>query len=347
MFRRSALIAARRSASLRKQNQSFSSTVGDATFVGPSAPAPPPIQLVSRRALQKYKQQTKPNAKTKFKSTVDEEKPWPRNFVYAAYAATSIFIPYSTAWFLSTNKTLRSLIFSENDSSFLLNCMRRHFGVHDWESISEPESVQQPLHIPHKFVDEPTARIRAQQAGIDRRNQENVTVRLYHSVRAPGSALTASDSNGARVVPLPARTLARHEDIVQAVADVSIQPPVAIDFPLEQDATDDDAVLFHESDTVDGPNHSQQSATTVPSMSVYSLWHYHPPAASTSSDLAVGRMSETALERSRLDHEIQLLRGELSRAASSSRSVDDLCEELSKLQSAKRRLQRKEWIPWL
>jgi hypothetical protein len=324
---------------LREQRRLSTTPIGGAD---PSTKSLPLI-LVPRRAFLRYKEQMKPFIKPVDKnSTEADEHPWPRKVVYAAYAAAAIFIPYTAAWFLSTNARMRSMLFTD-DQSALMNRMRHHFGVEDWESISEPEILNVDK-IPHKFVDEPTARIRKQQAWIDKLNQGMVTVRLYP--QAVNNNVMTDDSSSGHVMQLEARTPARHEEIVKALNFDDIKPPVAIDFPgdesAEQDANISNDLLFD--DTI------LDDATTkeaiFPSMSIYSLWHYQAPVAIANNNTQSATMSETALEVSRLNHEISSLQNELHQAASSQRPIDDIREELRQLQSAKRRLQWKEWIPW-
>lgn len=339
-------VVIRRRYFLLVQRLSSTASVGEAT----AGSRPLPLLLVPRRALLLYKEQMKPSMKHGEKSKPStEEQPWPRKLVYAAYAAVAIFLPYSTAWFLSTNARIRSIIFKD-DQFALLDRMRQHFGVEDWESISEPEAVLNVAKIPHKFADEPAARIRQQQAWIDELNQSVVTVRLFPQA-LDGNAINAITGDPPitfRVARLRAGTLARHEDLAEALKQEDIRPPVAVDFPDDVESNEEMSnsidVVLNES----ALRYSTKRETTLPSLSIYSLWHYQAPVATVQTNVKANmtKMSDTDMELSRLDHEISVMQNELDHAASSHRPIDDIRDELRQLQSAKRRLQWKLLIPW-
>jgi hypothetical protein len=234
--------------------------------------------------------------------------------------------------------------------------MRNHFGIPDSESIAEPEAVQLLLShrsIPHRFMDEPTQRIRQQQLNIDERHQQNVKVQLT-------SGIATSMENVHSNVTLPAKTLARWDELVKVVPPsnhISIQPPIALDFNDDDDDDDDDISTNLHSDRNDDISSSLTSSaslprlddttTTVPSMSIYSLWHYHPPPKSVNDHVTnmnpVQQMSPVDIELSRIQYEMNLLQQELQQPH---RSIDDIQEEMAQLKSLKRQLRWKKWLSW-
>jgi hypothetical protein len=321
-----------------------------------TAPTQPPITLMSRRLLLQYEKEMRHAAKGKApkKKAVKDDTPWPRNVVYGAYAVMAIFIPYTAAWFLSTNERLRSLVLPDDDNDSLrplVEYMRHHFGVPDWQCLSEPETLV--VHtIPHKFVDEPTARIRQQQAWIQRFEQGTVQVKITcRDQEEDTNALfpsTNEDSfHASHVLELPAKTLARPEEIAKVVpATVSLRPPLALDF-LDSDY-DEEAVKNESLSLQSVTEESPDRTPFVPNLSIYSLWHFQAPTLAATSEPSSSKdlknMSPLAIELSRLNYEIDRLQAELQQASSSHRSIDDIQAELASLKSAKRRLQwRKLW----
>ena len=316
-----------------------------------------PTRLISRRLLLQYQQHVKSKAASKSgpntkQNAAKDETPWPRNIVYGAYVVMSICIPYSIAWFLSSNEPLRSAIFPNSkyyESSYIIKWMRNHFGMPDYECIAEPEAVQLLLSnrpVPHRFIDEPTKRIRQQQLYIDRQHEQNVKFRLITGTATNMEAVTELD--------LPAKTLARYDELVKVIPNnISIQPPIALDFYDNDDDDDEDINIDLSSENDDTPSEcSDDLITTVPPMSIYSLWHYHPPKLDVDNTMHVNpvlQMSPIDMELSRIQYEMDLLQQELQHQSLSSqqqRPIDDIQEEIVKLKSLRRQLQWKKWLPW-
>jgi hypothetical protein len=316
-----------------------------------------PVAIVSRRAYNMQQQKLKdlatsgggsggsaskpkgPSTSSQAKST--DELPWPRNFVIAGYTFTAIAVPYTLAWLFSTNATLRGWIIGEHVESTgdkevwnsntpvavaastkmqILNRLRQHFGVVDWESLSEPEAVDityPPLSgskerittiLPHRFVDEPTVRIRRQQANIATRHCDEILVR-FHS---PTSTSYSNAEDKEYLVSLKATTPARHETIARAAAAAATKtnderplgPLVAVDFPIVRDkdssgssinehtdATEDLTISLQESVPWQESSHNtipvvQETTLHTPrpsSISIYSPWHHHVSTATASA----------------------------------------------------------------
>jgi hypothetical protein len=273
--------------------------------------------------------------------------------------------------------------------------MRYHFGVLDWEAISEPEIVaihQQRQRqyttttknqmiipntttttttttiIPYKFVQEPTQRIRQQQAWIEHYNQGTVRVQLTYPSSSSSSTYDDDVNNNlgtttttSHILELPAQTLARYNDIAKVVvpaADLDIiRPPLALDCiddeTLPTTTTTIATTTKDETLPVSVPYTTTTATTTsLPShlLSIYSLWHYQPPpppaTATADTTNTTTTMSAMEWELSRLQYEIQLLQHELQPGTTSPRPIDDIVQELAILQSSQRRLQWQRFCSW-
>ena len=342
--------------------------------------------LVSRRAFLEVQNQPQqqhaaaltaaaaaPTSKSK-----SDETPWPRNVVYAFYAACSILIPFSVAWFLASNETWRTRLLgnSEDDKSSstvvvqrtILQAMRNLFGEVDEQALSEPERVAllvlqqqqqsssagsttyQPL--PHKFVDEPTVAVRRRQAQIEHQHQRDqmTVVRLYYVPSSDKYDNTTSSnddeaSSSTVQVSLPAATRANPDAVRRALQQHAPHIPQLAEEPAPL------ALDFPVSEPENNDNETLDVETTAPTttttttssslMSIYSLWHHH---SSPLSNTAARTMSDLELHLSRLNHEIATLQQELQTSSSSSRAIDDIQTELRQKQSERRRWRRKQWL---
>jgi hypothetical protein len=387
--------------------------------------------VISRRAVQEQQQKLARELKNKASLSKQakpprpavEDLPWPRNIVRAAYAFAALAVPYTLAWLVSTNATLRQWIIPArilNEAAAtaapsppsppetkksatstaivstwsvrLVNALRHHFGVTDWDSLSEPEAVDiqygcssiliannnpHPAHtsLPHRFVDEPTAHIRRQQAWLlqDWLCDDNMIAVRFHAPlwRPDTDDDVAHENNGETSssvqCTLPATTLARH-DILKAAVKSSLQghpsqqlpsfmnlPLVAIDFPetkKDEEAVvvvmDDGSTSIHSESQISGTGHGASM-----SLSIYSPWHYHTPPlpSSSSSAAATARKAhqssraqvEAECHVARLDHEIAQLHAELKSGATY-KPIDDLQEELRRKQKERFQWQCKKWM---
>jgi len=330
--------------------------------------------LVSRRALLQQQQQQHSHTPTTIKASrpsvnpkaADDEKPWPRSVVLAFYAACGLVVPYSAAWFLSSHDELRQwLLPLEHDDKCnnnnpkllhaLLERMRQHFGEIDWERISEPELVynnNNNNNIPYKFFDEPTQAVRTQQAALEA--QSTVQVRLHDCHNNNNNNETTQQQQ--QIVELAASTLARQDEVREALRkqNVTIDWPVGLDFPTTTTTTttaepetvsaaeQEDATKAAPSDN-DHPNDNR----LLSELAIYSLWHHHhhhPQQQQQQSSNNSYNMSRTALELSRLDHELNILKQELQGSSSSGRPIDDIQHDLQQKRAERRRLLVKKWL---
>jgi hypothetical protein len=365
--------------------------------------------VISRRAVQEQKQKLardllNKSSLSKPKSLPPiEDLPWPRNIVRAAYVFAAIAVPYTLAWLVSTNATLRSLviparILNEATQSTAATCttatttassdrtlvfwsvrlvqaLRRHFGVTDWESLSEPEAVDlqysgattstSTTSLPHRFVDEPTAHIRRQQAWLQDWLDTSMIAVRFHAPTAWSNVDNDNESNTMQCT-LPATTLARHDVLQRAVVQSTMDSPssrppflqlplVAIDFP--EPTPKDETEVLHGTSTIDSEfqtneinDGSQTGSSTSMSLSIYSPWHYHAPPPSpqpSSSSSTSAHKSRAQVEAewhvARLDHEIAQLHAELQSGATY-KSIDDLHDQLRRKQKERFQWQCKKWM---
>ena len=306
------------------------------------------LLLVSRRAWWQQQQHTTPPPvvrPTSFQQskTKPDELPWPRTAVYAFYAACSILVPYTVAWFLASHESWRTrlLLNDEPDNAvgsrrtMLLEWMRHEFGHVDERAMSEPERgalLRQQQVVPYKFVDECTAAVRHRQAQIAQQQNTPVVVRLFLNNNNENNNNEDSIS-----VTLPAATRANPEAVRRALQTHAPHVPetatVALDFPVSSEPEGEEEK--------DAPVTSSREASTATAMSIYSLWHHH---TTTTGNNATTRpiMSDREMHLSRLNHEIEALQQELQ-SMSSSRAIDDIQTDLRQKQSERRRLRRKQW----
>ena len=333
----------------------------DANVTGLSAMnTPQSIRWVSRRLFLQYqlhvksKSSSKLNPSSKINTSTKDETPWPRNVVYGTYVVMSICIPYSIAWFLSSNEPIRNMIFSSftkeyYESSFIIEWMRHHFGIPDDGCISEPEMVQLFLShqsIPYRFVDEPTKRIRHEQLYINQQQERNMKFRIISGTATPNESI--------HIVDLPAKTVARYDDLVKVVVP-TIQPPIALDFDDCDDDDHEQEIIPKSSSTLDDNTLLNDTTITIPSMSIYSLWHYHQSPKELleqqHSSNTTGRqkqLSPIQMELSHIQYELDKLHQELKQSSSSiqQRPIDDIQEEIVQLKTLKRQLQWRNWLSW-
>jgi hypothetical protein len=368
--------------------------------------------VISRRAVEEQKQKLARDLKNNQASlskpaqpaVVVEDLPWPRNIVRAAYVLAAIAVPYTLAWLVSTNATLRNLIIPArilNEASpleesspattalsawsvRLVHALRRHFGVTDWESLSEPEAVDLQYgcsgdmnpaasnatsFLPHRFVDEPTARLRRQQAWLqDWLDTGMIAVRFHAPLWRPDNDVDNNHASSSVQCTLPATTLARHDVLratVQSTLSQTRLPPflqlplVAIDFP-ETTTKKEEAVVMEGTASIDSESQmdkinddSQTGASASTSLSIYSPWHYHVPplpassSSSSSAHNAAQTKSRAQVEAewhvARLDHEIAQLQAELQSGATF-KPIDNLQEELKRKQKERFQWQCKKWM---
>jgi hypothetical protein len=295
--------------------------------------------VVSRRlwlAHLRNNSSTKERADPSSKSTPDD-KPWPISIVRASYVAAATLIPYFTTWFVVSNRTLRDKlnIGSENEktSPWFQQRIRHHFGQADPDSSSYVDLLDGSSPLDHRFTQEESALERATDAHIQKLKEQDVLVRICHV--DDGSTTSKEERT------LPGSTLA-NEQALRSVLP-SDDPGVSfLQFPnpppsnLEVGETSNSSVedlLLPNTDPL------------LQAVHTYSPWQYQNP------DLVPGRQSNSEpayskdeLEKSRLEYEIDRLETELKKG--STRSIDDIVQELETHRAELRNVTWKRWNPW-
>mmetsp|Transcript_10697 Transcript_10697/g.16387 ORF Transcript_10697/g.16387 Transcript_10697/m.16387 type:complete len:301 (-) Transcript_10697:183-1085(-) len=269
--------------------------------------------VVSRGAWKSYQMKYPSTPAQKKAPPKNDEKPWPRNMVLFGYAATSIFVPYSIAWYLSMNKEARQIISSTIPG--FDEALRSHFGVEEQISYQDAKIGARPNL---KFVDEEEFAVRTQQEEVDRLAEEEVSMEV-HIYRDGASTSTSTK--------LPGTTMSKSAYLSQSFGST-----IALDF---DDLTPKDA-----SDSFDMMNSISSEGYAEPSRNaIYSSWYYqshNEPAENRKFQI----VSAQEIEMSRLEYTIDLLEKELQ-DINSTRDLDDVRQELMEAKSELRSLRWK------
>mmetsp|Transcript_2091 Transcript_2091/g.3312 ORF Transcript_2091/g.3312 Transcript_2091/m.3312 type:complete len:305 (+) Transcript_2091:186-1100(+) len=298
------MLRARRPLALLVQRRCFSATVESATSTAPPS-------IVSRRAWQSYRKKNPSTAAPKEAKPKEEEKPWPRNMVLAAYAAASVFIPYSIAWFLSMHVEVRQAI----GSPALDEMLRSHFGEDEHTSYQDLKNGVLPRK---KLGDEDFFEARKQQKSIESLSGEEVPVEIH--VYQDGGMVTTT-------AMLPGTKLATPDNLLSD-GNVGV---VAVDF--EDLPSDVETTLF------DGLESESGFTTESLTQQTYSSWYYQPPS-DPQERRKVQQASKQDIEVTRLEYTIQLLEREIV-DVNSTRDIDDMKQELTNCRSELRNLRWK------
>jgi hypothetical protein len=147
--------------------------------------------------------------------------------------------------------------------------------------------------------------------------------------------------------------LARYESLLKVVPNnVPIQRPISLDFDdgdddEEEVITDLTSLSILDDNTLTSSSSVWNDTTiTVPSMSIYSLWHYQPPKQQLehANDTTM-KLSPIQMELSRIQYELDILQRELKQQHQQ-RPIDDIQDEIIKLKALKRQLQWRKWLSW-
>lgn len=280
-------------------------------------------RVVSRREWLAHPHRTmaKPSAKT----APQEEKPWPRSLQILGYTMAAVGIPYSIAWFASSNAPVREILSRVIPN--LDDVLRHHFGEEERHSVSY---CDRPYETPQYQLDgEPTYKQRFQQIQIDLLEAVPVPVRVR--LEPVGLMMEETLAGSVRASP---------REILKAVGShEGEEVRVAVDFgglPKEPQ----DAEVLSEDDTMEatGIKSSPLSQRTQ----TYSTWHYLVPQqqATSNSTSSSSSVSNQEMQVSKLKFEIEQLQRDLQ-DVNCTRDRDDMVRELREKKSELRRLQWK------
>jgi len=332
-------------------------------------------RIVSRRAWQSYVKQN-PSLKSKNSSTSNkkkEEAPWPRNFQIAGYCAAAVGIPYSLAWFYSSNQELRDML-PIRLPDIVLNALRHHFGEIEDEYHSYPETLvqqyhheeedqqQQPAAVVYKFEDEPTLIERTIQHEID-----SFVLDDTHEIPIKISCISPHDNSIVHTeqYAVHGSLKANADSLLNIMTNKKGNEKdfiIAVDFPpqnqdveenerlKQQQQVDDTSTNFTIGDngmndmtmtTTNGK--SSFSSFQMPDLcTIYSLWYspsqgQAPQASSSTTAPSTHRMTADQMEESKLNYEIEQLQRNL-KDPSCTRDMDEMQQELQNNKSKLRKL---------
>lgn len=286
-----------------------------------TASTPSLDKIVSRRAWTKYTLNNPRVKKTAAKAKPEEEKPWPKSMVYSAYAAASVFVPYSLLWFIMDQPSLRdSLVASLIRQTIVVTAdgeslpgpatwLRRHFGQVDPHVVAYPDTIVRPKRPGSKSAtndDTGTARIppayklegelpRPAQIRQDTLQDELATGMVQIRLVPMSDGM---DSGTTTIHEVPASLAASRDELYKFLSNrlgegqVSSKSVIAVEFPSEEDTDDETSPLPAMESTTTTLSDDVTPATKAskePLLSkipIYSSWYYQAPlqpAETTSS----------------------------------------------------------------
>ncbi|CAJ1961659.1 unnamed protein product [Cylindrotheca closterium] len=292
--------------------------------------------VVSRRAWQAHTK-TLPSRPKATKKKADE-KPWPREYQLAGYAAAAIFIPYSLLWFALSNPTAREQM--EEIAPGLVDSprMRKHFGELEWDVQAYGDKDEGIIPAFYHYPGESGYRERQKEATVQERNKAQVEANLY---------LQSDETSSVETKKVAASTLANPECLKQAfgVANDYSEAKVALEFPSD----DEDDGGSAESTSGGELSLSDQLSTDFveedPTLRLrqehhtFSSWHYIPTlsAEEKKAQAQSQSMSDLDVDIARLEYTI----GEVERDMKDpncTKDRDTMDEDRSKARSELRKL---------
>lgn len=274
--------------------------------------------------------------------------PWPINMVRAAYLSLSILVPYFSVWLVTSNPTLRDLLWPAADNnSRACRLIRNHFGAIDRDSESYPDVLQHGIDIlDSRFPNEPCRIVRQQQRQIDwLLANGSITVNVSEVSAQPPETIIRSEISQLNY-SVPTNELQLRSELAwdtrpdKSAAQDYTTTSIAVQFPeseaeISYQVTEDDPYISTQQVSPSDP--------LVRSVQSFSPWHYvNPSLLMIRQDQTAGTsMDSYQAEKSRLEFEINRLETELLNPI---RPVDDLLDELNTNKAALRKLSWKRWL---
>lgn len=295
-------------------------------------------RIVSRRAWEAYrKEHPGPKTATSSKKKADEA-PWPRNFQIAGFVLGSLGIPYSIAWYLSTDKEMRDMLGLPES---VLEALRQHFGSPEENtSYFDVKAGEEPHY---QFEDEPVYNERLQQRNIEALQDLPSPVRISLIHPQDRSIVTSQEQVIQGSAP------ARPESLLQMVMGESSSPDqrqtknvaVAVDFAdLEEESTFGEQKPQQQQQEEGTLSMGESSSSfVIPSIStIYSTWYYQRPQdQQQQQQQSEQRMSQDQVHESKLKWQIETLEKDL-KDPNCTRDMDDMQQELKELRAELRKL---------
>jgi hypothetical protein len=304
--------------------------------------------VVSRRLWFKHAHRFQKNNTTDVTAKITpDEKPWPKNWIRFFYVSAGTLIPYFGLWFVSSNTTLRDMLLPVNDeSSVFMKWVRAHYGQEDLHAISYCD----PPEKEYRLLDELSASERTQEQQKRKMNQQNIHVRVGFVTEHMGTYQLATEMKDHT---LPGSLVANAETLKETLMgtrkddalEIMTGSPV-VTFVDDDDDDDDDAGDENKGNVSDTINEVPLLKPNDPMFQTHyamSSWQVVDPAMIPEKKKDTTTSWEE-IERNRLEYELVHLQEEIRRG--STRSIDDVREELDRVQKELRRRSWKRWLPW-
>jgi len=287
--------------------------------------------VLSRRAWQAHSK-TLP-AKPKPKNQKADEKPWPREYQLAGYAAATIFIPYSLLWFALSNPTARQQLEAIAPDLVDNPRIRQHFGELEWDVQAYGDKDDELIPQYYQYPGEVGWREREKEVNAQERNKGEVEANLYLQYGGTSSVETKKVASS---------ILANPESLKQAfgVSDDS-DARVALDFPSDDvstEVTSDGELTLSDQLSTDFVE-DDPSRFLRRERHTFSSWHYVPSLSAEEKKVQEKnqRMSELDVDIARLEYTIDELERDL-KDPNCTKDRDTMNEDRSKARSELRKL---------
>jgi hypothetical protein len=298
-----------------------------------AAPGPAPSSarlVISRRAWHAH-EKTLPKA-PRPKMENPDNKPWPQSMRIAGAVAGSIFIPYASLWFLTSNPTMRDRL----EDYLPMDQFRTHFGEPERDSKKGyGEKEEEELDVGYyQFPGERSFRERTQERTVQAMDETTVTANLY----------ILGDQEVQQTQQVPAALRVNRKSLSELVGNTE-HKPVAVDF--EEDTMEASSSTTTTSSTTTSsltddmgllqPFDENPTVPLLQETHTFSTWYYHRNYQQQQQEAP--RTSDADMEHSRLEYTIAELEKSL-KDPNCTRDIDAMTEEL---RQTKRDLSRLKW----
>ncbi|GAX09659.1 hypothetical protein FisN_19Lh124 [Fistulifera solaris] len=299
--------------------------------------------VVSRRLWIKHAHRFQNNTNDVTAKITPDEKPWPKNWIRFFYVSAGTLIPYFGLWFVSSNTTLRDMLLPVNDeSSAFMKWVRAHYGQEDVHAASYCDNTEKE----YRLLDELSAAERAQEQQKQKMDQQKIHVNVGFVTEHMGAYHLATEM---KEHTLPGSLLANAETIKDTLMGIrkddalEIMTGSPVVTFVDDDAADESS--SNVSDTIIEASLMKPNDPLFQTHYAMSSWQVVDPAMIPEKQKnPSATTSWEEIERQRLEYELLQLQDEIRKG--STRSVDDVREELNRVQTELRRRSWKRWLSW-
>jgi hypothetical protein len=295
--------------------------------------------VVSRRLWLKHAHRFQKNTADVTAKIIPDEKPWPKNWIRFFYVSAGTLIPYFGLWFVSSNPTLRDTLLPVNDeASAFMKWVRAHYGQEDLHSASYCDNAEKE----YRLLDELSAAERAQEQQKQKMNQQEIHVKVGFVTEQMGTYQLATEM---KEHILPGALLAKAETLREALMGMRNDDALEIMTGSPVITFVDDDARDESSNVSDSINEVSPNDPLFQTHYAMSSWQVVDPAMIPEKQKSTAAATSwEEIERQRLEYELVQLQDEIRKG--STRSMDDVREELNRVQTELRRRTWKRWLPW-